>query len=162
MDDMRRAEPARGSVRSAPARRRIEFGMLDGQAIEQAFMIMIYVVMCLLVVLSVFGTFYGILERPARLIPPWLMVVDAVAQPWHMAGALVAQAGLTLTQYGAHQLVRRSRHWWWLYMVALAISVYYNIHAYLEPLSALGVPWLVASVIIVVGDVLPELVAVRR
>jgi len=72
------------------------------------------------------------------------------------------QGALSLAQYGARQFARHDRRWWIVYLVALAISVYYYILAYWTPLANVGLAWYVALALLLAGDVIPEIAAVRR
>jgi hypothetical protein len=136
-------------------------GFLNPAAIEQALLVLLYVATVTLAVLSVLGTFYGLRGEVAPLD-----VVQVVRDVWsqgpRFGGALFIQTVLTIAQYGSRQWARRDPRWWFGYLAALGVSVYYNIQAYADPLMSMQVPWLIAWCIIIAGDVLPEFVAVRR
>lgn len=149
--------------RPAMARRPAPIGFLSPRAVELAFVAMLYLVISLLMLLSVIGTFYGIQSKVAPpLSAPWRMITDVIASPTMAGAALLVQVLLSLGQYGTRQMARYDRRWWFGYLAALGISVYYNFQAYLTPITALGVPWLIASVIIVAGDVLPEFMVIKH
>lgn len=157
------------NVRSAPLvngesakNKTPQIGFVSGSAIERVFIAGLYVALALLALLSVFGTFYGMRGAPAPLAEPWLMVVAAAAAPVAAGWSALLQMALSLTQWGARQRARRNPRWWLLYLAVLTPSVYYNFVAYFDPAVALGVPWLIALLLIVSGDVIPELVAVRQ
>jgi hypothetical protein len=40
--------------------------------------------------------------------------------------------------------------------------VYYNLDAYYVPAIVMGVPFVIALILIVAGDIIPELVGIRR
>jgi len=136
-------------------------GFLRPAHVERAFIALLYLALLLLVVLSVFGTFYGQSGKDAPIATPLQMLRDVAQAPTSLAFAFGVQIVLTLVQYGARQMARRDRRWWALYLVALGISVYYNFEAYWTPLTAL-VSGLIAAPLIIAGDVLPEFIAVRR
>lgn len=137
-------------------------GFIPGAAIERVFLALMYSGVLALVVASVFGTFYGIIGRDAPLANPWQMVLDGYAVPWLLGRAFLVQAVLTVAQWGAHQLAEKDRRWWFAWLAALAPSVYYNVQSYFDPAVALGVPWLIALILITAGDIIPELVGIRR
>ena len=152
--------PVRSIGRDEP-RRAPRIGFLSPAAIETAFLVLLYLGTLLLAVLSVLGTFYGLVgqDAPVNAVQIARDILEARSR---FVGAFVLQLVLTLSQYGARQWARRDRRWWFGYLAALALSVWYNIQAYADPLIALHVPWLVAWCIIVAGDVLPEFIAVRK
>lgn len=146
----------------APARRRgPPIGFLQPATVERAFIVLLYMALAILVVLSVLGTFYGRRGTPAPITAPLHLWRDIITAPVLLGIAVAIQFTLTVIQYGARQKARYDRRWWILYLVALAWSVYYNTQAYWVPLTAL-VPWYLAGLLIVAGDVLPEFLAVRR
>lgn len=150
------------SVRSQPtSARQHRVGFLRPAHIERAFVFLLYLVLLALVLLSVLGTFYGQLGRPAPITVPAQIWQDMSGASEALAVALGVQFVLTTVQYGARQFAHRDRRWWILYLVALGISVYYNFQAYWTPVTAI-VPWYAAILLIVAGDVLPEFLAVRR
>jgi hypothetical protein len=142
-------------------RARPRIGFLRPGHVERAFIALLYLTLLTLVTLSVIGTFYGWRGQNAPLSHPWSIIDDIQAAFSQFAIAAGIQGALTLTQYGARQLARHDRRWWTLYLVALGVSVYYNVQAYWAPLMLL-IPWFVAAVLIVAGDVLPEFLAVRH
>ncbi len=147
---------ARPRRNSGPA-----IGVIPPGAVERAFIVGLYLACLALVVLSVLGTFYGLLGASAPLRTPLRIIADVRAVPGTLGLALAIQAALTLTQYGARAMARRDRRWWVLYLAALAISVYYNIQAYYTPIAALANAY-VAWLLIVSGDIIPEFIAVKR
>jgi hypothetical protein len=142
--------------------RRPNIGVIPGAAVERAFIGLMYTGVVLLVVLSILGTFYGLQGRAAPLGTPWLMAVDAWEAPGILGRAFLVQAVLTIAQWGAHELAGRDRLWWLAWLAALAPSVYYNVQAYFDPAIALGAPWLIALILIAAGDIVPELVGIKR
>lgn len=143
----------------AGTRRRV--GLIRPAHIERAFVLLLYLVLLLLVVLSILGTFYGQLGKNAPILAPLRVITDVTTSPSAFGLALGVQLVLTVAQYGARQFAHHDRRWWILYLAALGISVYYNIQAYYTPVTAL-MPWYAAVLLIVAGDVLPEFLAVRR
>jgi hypothetical protein len=158
VSNVRSAPLEGGKAKSKPP----EIGVLSGAAIERAFVGLLYAMTALLALLSLFGTFYGMLGVPGPLAAPWLMPADAAAAPEWFGGAFVVQLVSTLAQWGARQMARHTPRWWLLYLAALGLSVYYNLVAYHAPAVALGVPWLLAAILIIAGDAVPELVVVKR
>lgn len=157
--ESKRIENPPPSLARPSARPRVGF-LRPGQ-VERAFIGLLYFALLMLVVLSVIGTFYGRAGVSAPINTPLQMVRDMAAAPQQLGIALAIQFVLTLIQYGARQMARRDRRWWILYLVSLGISVYYNFQAYQEPLSAL-LPWYVAWLLIIAGDVLPEYIAIKQ
>ncbi len=160
-DDRPRTPPP--AFRPTPARRAAgpTIGVIPPGAIERAFIIGLYLACGALVVLSVLGTFYGLLHTAAPLSTPLRIIADARAAAGMLGLALAVQVALTLTQYGARAMARRDRRWWLLYLAALAVSVYYNMQAYYVPIAALSNVY-VAWLLIVAGDIIPEFIAVKR
>lgn len=155
-----RTDPLYNGAAKRP--RRPNIGVIPGAAVERAFIGLMYTGVVALVVLSVFGTFYGVQGREAPLSAPWEMAVDAWNAPSVLLRAFLVQAVLTVAQWGAHELAARDRLWWLAWLAALAPSVYYNVQAYFDPAVALGAPWLIALILIAAGDIVPELVGIRR
>ena len=136
-------------------------GFLNPRGVEHAFRILLYLTLLALVLLSIIGTFYGIGQNAAPLLVPRQIIADIRANTDRLWVALAIQLFLTLGQYGARQFARNDRRWWALYLVALGVSVYYNVQAYWLPLNEL-MPGIAAGVLIVAGDVLPEFIAIRH
>lgn len=145
-----------------PKPRRPKIGLIPAAAIESAFLWVLYTVVILLVVLSLFGTFYGLIGKDAPLGKPWLMMVDAWGAPAYLLGAFALQGLLTLAQWAARLKAEDDRRWWFAYLAALAPSVYYNVDAYYVPAVAMGVPFVIALILIIAGDIIPELVGIKR
>lgn len=153
--------PAKEAEPKAQRPRAPQIGVITPATIERAFIGMLYLACFALVVLSVVGTFYGLQRIPAPLLSPVLMFADVLNNGGGFGLAVAIQVALTLTQYGARAMARRDRRWWFLYLAALAISVYYNFQAYYVPITAMAnapIAWL----LIIAGDVLPEFIAVKR
>ena len=159
-DERPRHAPA-GKPQPKPRRGGPAIGIIPPGAVERAFIIGLYLACLALVVLSVLGTFYGLLGASAPLRTPLRIIADLRAAGGTLGLALAVQAALTLTQYGARAMARRDRRWWLLYLAALAISVYYNIQAYYAPIAALANAY-IAWLLIVAGDIIPEFIAVKR
>lgn len=158
----------RNPVRSQmlPSQAHAPIGFIRPGHVERAFRTLLYSALLLLVLLSVFGTFYGMQGKAAPIDKPILVALGSIAAdvatvPSAFGIALAIQAILTIIQYGARQLANRNPRWWILYLVSLTFSVYYNYQAYWTPLSTLAPPYL-AGLLIIAGDVLPEFIAVRR
>lgn len=141
--------------------RRGRVGFLRPGHVEGAFVFVLYTALLLLVALSIVGTFYGLLGASAPVSAPLRILGALSGAPKLALLAFAIQAVLTVTQYGARQMAHHDRRWWLLYLVALGISVYYNVQAYWTPLTDM-VRWYLAALLIVAGDVLPEFIAVRR
>lgn len=144
-----------------PGRARPRIGFLKPGHIERAFVALLYSTLFLLVALSFVGTFYGLSAAPAPLLTPGRIIADIRANTDRLWTAIALQLVLMLVQYGTRQMAPHDRRWWLLYLAALGISMYYNFQAYWTPLSAL-LGMAVAGIIIVVGDILPEFIAMRR
>ena len=97
---------ARPRRNSGPA-----IGVIPPGAVERAFIVGLYLACLALVVLSVLGTFYGLLGASAPLRTPLRIIADVRAVPGTLGLALAIQAALTLTQYGARAMARRDRRW---------------------------------------------------
>lgn len=162
------------TVRSVPLRdgervegkRRPTIGFIRPGQIERAFTALLYSALFLLVLLSILGTFYGLLGENAPIAAPLFVAIPRIvrsiaAAPNLFGEALVIQLILTLIQYGARQYAKNQPYWWIAYLVSLGVSVYYNYLAYWTPLNTLA-PAYLAALIIIAGDVLPEFIAVRR
>jgi hypothetical protein len=154
------SRPVDSGQRAAAGRKRI--GFLRPGHIENAFIAALYLALLVLVVLSFLGTFYWLLGSDAPLSEPLTIVGDVLAAPRVFGIACAIQFALMLAQWGARQFARRDRRWWLIYLAALGFSVYYNIQAYYAPLVALGVAGWVSAAIIVAGDIVPEVTAVRH
>ncbi len=136
-------------------------GVIDAVKVRQVFVHGLHITAALLMALSFIGTFYGSRGLDVPLLDPLRIVADLMRDGGVAAMALLAQAVLTLFQWGARQYAGNNPRWWALYAGALALSLWWNWHAYADPLLALGVPWLVTAGIIVLGDVFPELILVK-
>lgn len=151
-----RSAPGTTGTHSAP-----RVGFLRPIYVERAFLALLYGTLLVLVVLSVIGTYYGLASSSAPLLQPRQILADIVANTDRLWVAIALQAFLSLAQYGARQLARRDPRWWFLYLAALGISVYYNFQAYWVPLNDIML-WPIAGAAIVLGDVLPEFIAIRH
>lgn len=136
-------------------------GFLRPRHVERLFVVLLYITLLALVVLSVLGTYYGLAAEAAPLLRPRQIWADIQANPDRLWVAIAIQAFLSLGQYGARQFARRDPRWWFLYLAALSISVYYNAQAYWTPLNLL-MPSLLVGALIIAGDVLPEFIAIRH
>ena len=155
-----RKPPSAPSV--APSKHKApRIGFLRPGHLERAFIVLLYIAMAVLVVLSVIGTFYGLQAQSAPILSPATIYYAMRDNTNVLIAALVMQAVLSITQYGARAMARHDRRWWLLYLAVLAISVYYNWQAYWTPLNELTA-WYIALALIVFGDVLPEMFAVRH
>lgn len=159
-------QPSRDNGKATP-RPSVDVGMLNPAAIEHAFIRTLQFVLGLLVVLSVIGTFYGMRGQVAPL--SMQIVTDILAMPERFAWAFIVQAFLSIIQYGSRLMSRHNRRWWILYTLALSLSVMYNIEAYSPTLQGYlpdqlsqTTRQIVAFLFILGGDVVPELLAVRK
>lgn len=155
------SNPTNTAPRPSASSRAPQIGVIPPAGIERAFVAALYLSALGLALLSVIGTFFGMLGLSAVLWPPDLIAIVA-AQPLMLGLAVVVQFALSLAQYGARQMAHHDRRWWLLYLAALALSVWYNLIAYHGLAVAAGVPWLLAGILIIAADVFPELVMVRR
>jgi len=144
-------------VRKAPA-----LGQFDPARVRGIFVSLVYGFAWALIALSIAGTFYGARNLDAPLLTPWRIIADVAAAPNLAAMALLAQAVLGIVQWGARQMADHDARWWLLYIAALALSAWWNWSAYGDPLIAIGVPWLIAGGMILLGDIFPELILVRE
>lgn len=141
-----------------------QIGLFTSDGIITVFTWFLYGAALLLAVLSIGGTFYGLLGANApvgtfealRSVP-----IDVKAHTNIAIVALVVQGILSLLQYGSRQMARNVPQWWFLYLAALGISLYYNWQAYYAPLSTMLGAW-VAAPVIILGDIMPELISTRR
>jgi hypothetical protein len=145
------------------ARRQSGPGMIKGDDMERALIALLHVLAWTLIALSVLGTFYGVRGVNAPLHDPLRVIADIAAMPSMLVAALIVQGLLSVVQWGSRQRAMKpdKRHWWALYFVALAFSVYWNWQAYGDPLIVLGMPWLLAGGLVLGGDVLPEWAIVK-
>jgi len=151
------SRPADMPKRSAKPR----IGFLRPVHVERAFVIMLYAAIFALVILSVLGTFYGWRGVAAPILNVRQIWRDVTTDTSMFGLAIGIQIVLSLAQYGARVMARYDPRWWILYLVALAISVYYNIQAYWTPLSAL-MPSYVVMPFLIALDAVPEFMAVRH
>lgn len=149
--------PHRVSTYQQPA-----LGFIDPALVRRAFAVLIVTIAWLLIALSVFGTFYGARGMDAPLTTPILLFFDIMSAPSAALVALLAQAVLSLAQWGARQFAAHDRRWWILYVASLSLSAWWNWSAYGDPLISIGVPWLLSIGLVVLGDVFPELILVRE
>lgn len=130
---------------------------IDGDQAARAFTIMIRASMWCLIALSAIGTLYSVLGQPVPLWKPWRIISDIIAAPAQSSLALALQLGLTLGQWGGIELAQEDRRWWIAYIVALFSSVALNVISYWEPLVVVaGLPWFIALLLIIGGDIAPE------
>lgn len=130
---------------------------ISGAQAAQALVVLLRVSMWTLVALSTIGTIYGVLRLGVPLWEPWRIIPDLIANPGGAAVGVALQLGLTLGQWGGIELAREDRRWWLVYAAALGASITLNLLGYWEPLvETAGLPWLIAALAIVAGDVLPE------
>jgi hypothetical protein len=146
--------PQPAAARQGP--RPLRTAHIPSRQLGTALVIALRVLMWGLVALSVMGSFYAITNQPAPLFAPWQMVDDAMAASGVFYTALAVQGGLMLAQWGGSELAHDDPRWWVLYFGALIASVWMNTDAYLSPLTGTGMPWLIAWLLIVGGDVAPE------
>lgn len=144
-----------------PTSRGLPIGVIPAQAIEIALIRTMRAAAILLILLSILGTFYGMRGMQAPLATPVQIAIDLWGAPLTILAALFLQGLLSLVQWGARQLARADRRWWFVYLGALFLSVYWNWSAYGAPMIALGVAWLLAFFIVLSGDILPELALIK-
>ena len=167
MAQQERLNPYGAPETSAPAKKSPakhagpRIGFLNPRDIERAFRALLYVTVLVLVVLSVVGTYYGLAKQVAPLLSPLRIYADIRANTDRLWVAIAIQVFLTLTQYGSRTMARHDRRWWFLYVVSLSVSVYYNFQAYWMPLNEITL-WPIAGAVIIAGDVLPEFIATRH
>jgi hypothetical protein len=140
--------------------RRPNIGFVRVDQVERAFLALLYVTVVVLVALSILGTFYGAQAATAPIVRPLQVWSDITGAPLTLTWAVVGQVALTLAQYGARQFAQKDRRFWLLYVAALSVSLYFNFQAYWEPLTAMFA-WYVTIFLLLIGDIVPEFVAVR-
>lgn len=145
---------------SKPSTARNRPGMIRGASVERALVFIIHAAAWGLIVLSILGTFYGSRGLPAPILQPWQIVVAIAAQLWVFIGAVALQVVLSLVQWGSRQMARRNPLWGLLYFASLALSAWWNWQAYGTSLLTMGMPWLLAIGVIIIGDMMPELALV--
>lgn len=138
-----------------------QVGTIPSDRISSAFIALLRISAWLLIILSVFGTFYGSRGLDVPLTQPLEIIRDIIALPVIAGIALLGQGLLSLVQWGSRQLARKDRRWWFAYLAALALSVWWNWAAYGDPLIAVQVPWLIAFGLVLGGDVFPEMTLVK-
>lgn len=153
-----RSEAMPGAKVTPPAR----FGLVSGKKLEGALIFVMHALACILILLSILGTFYGMRGVNAPLEDPVQIVIDLWAAPSLLLAALIVQGLLSLVQWGGRQIAAYDQRWWIGYLGALALSLWWNWQAFGEPMIGLGVPWLIAIGIVLAGDILPELALVRQ
>lgn len=134
--------------------------LLSGDAMERTLIIVLQLAAWLLIFISMVGTFYGVGPDPAPLWTPLQIWRDVMGSLLLFSLAIVGQGILSVAQWGSRNAAKRDRRWWFAYLAVLAPSVWWNWEAYGPPLTDVGVPWVVALGIIILGDVGPELVLV--
>lgn len=138
-------------------------GVIPASTFERLLIALLYIAAAALALLSLLGTFYGLRQMEAVLVPPWQMVFDAIRNPAALVAGFIVQAVLSIMQYGARARAHNDPRFWIVYLVALAISVYYNCQAYFIPLTMdLGLNEIIAFLLILGGDVLPEFVIIKK
>lgn len=158
------ARPPEAAGPDQPRRRRrgpTYRGMIPASAPGHILLILIPLVAVALIVLSVLGTFYGIQGDPAPLARPGLLLRDLWTGWPLLLAALGVQFGLGMAQWGGRSLAEDDPRWWVLYALSLATSAWLNWVAYGPPLMDMGMPWLLAAAMVVVGDILPEVALVQ-
>lgn len=156
------ARDPRPAAKAPARRRRYQGGVIRGESVDAAFTVLLYFVLALLVLASWFGTFYGIRGEPAPLASTWRMAADALADRARFLQGGAVQAFLMIVQWGARRRARQNPAYWFLWLAGLLPSVYYNLGSYWAPMLALGVPTVLAALIIVGGDVVPEVFGQRE
>jgi hypothetical protein len=145
-----------------PRRARSQGGIIPGRLMAQLVRFAIPVIALALIALSILGTFYGARGLASPLLTHPLQIGRDIARAPSVAIlALCGQVALSVAQWGGRQLARDDRRWWLLYFASLWLSLYWNWRAYGPPLVAVGVPILLAGILILAGDVGPELALVR-
>jgi hypothetical protein len=137
-------------------------GCIPGGVVAVVLVALIPVLAVALVLLSFLGTFFGARGLPVPLLRPSALWAALLAAPWGVLLAALVQGGLAVAQYGGRQLARDDRRWWILYGLALAVSAWWNWKGYGPILIGAGVPWLLAAIMVVLGDVFPELALIRE
>lgn len=161
-DDALFAQLLAGAAPPPARRRRSPGGPISGSSVDAAFALLLYAILALLLVASWIGTFYGIIGRPAPLTSVVAILRDVIAQPAVLFQAFAVQAFFTIVQWGARRRARtHSPAYWLLWLAGLAPSVYYNLGSYYAPMVAMDVPYVLAVVMIIGGDVIPEVFGQR-
>lgn len=137
-------------------------GCVPGPLMAVVVVVLIPVLAVALVGLSVLGTFYGARGLAVPILTPAQLWADITAARGLFALAACGQGLLTVAQWGGRQLARQDARWWLLYLVSLVVSVWWNWNGFGPPLVAAGVPWLLVVLLIIGGDVLPELALIRE
>lgn len=135
---------------------RTQTGVVAASQIDALLNATIRVLSVVLVLLSIYGTFYGMLGRPAPLTNAARLVSDLV-NLWPMfLVAFGVQALMSLLQWGAAVKAKRDPRWWIGYLLSLGVSVWLSWSGYADPLIALGMPPVLLFFLILGGDILPE------
>lgn len=136
--------------------RRVQTGMIPAAHMSIALIWQIRILAIVLIMLSLFGTFYGMHGAVMPLSRPGQLLIDIGLAPAGLALAFALQLFFSVVQWGSMGLAKSNPRWWAMYLMALGFSAYWNWQAYGEPLIAMRVPWLLALIIIIASDVLAE------
>lgn len=142
--------------------RRVQTGMIRAESMAGMLLALVRVGALGLVVLSIFGTFYGMNGEQLPIAKLGQVITDIALTPWGFAAAIALQIILAVIQWGARVLAKSDPRWWLLFVLALGASAYWNWVAYGAAIVAGGVPWLLAVIAVVGGDAITEIVLVRK
>ena len=140
-----------GKVRAA-----LRTAQIRGEMVAGWLVMILRVAMYSLMVLSLLGTMYALLQEAAPLTQPWAMIERAFSAGDVFFWALGIQAVLSIGQWGSSEMISEDRRWWFLYLLVLAISVWLNLAAYYASLVNAGAPGLIAITLIILADMAPE------
>jgi len=147
-------------IRSPEMARGSRTGLVPRAKVVTALILLLRGVLIGLMVLSLFGTFYGLLGIEAPFPNIFLMTRDVLFDSATVLTALGAQLLFSLVQWGRASLAKEDRRWGFLYLLALAPSAWMNIQSYATPtLDLLG--WssdrfVIVAALIIAADVAPE------
>jgi hypothetical protein len=144
------AAPGRGS----------RTGLVPRSTIVTALIITLRSVLIGLMLLSLMGTFYALIDTTAPFPQVWQMVPDMVQDSGTFLMALGMQLLFSLVQWGSATLAKEDRRWWFLYLLALAPSAWMNIQSYAEPTLQVfgwsGDRFIIVALLIIAFDIAPE------
>jgi hypothetical protein len=110
-----------------------------------------------LLLLSLFGTFYGMSGASMPLNKPGQVWIDIGLAKEGFILAIIVQVFFSVVQWGSMGLAKADVRWWGMYLIGLSFSAYWNWQAYhTAMIDVMRMPWLLALIIIVLSDILAE------
>ncbi len=147
-----------GLVRdNARPARRVRTGLIPAAHMSIVLIWLIRVIALLLIILSLFGTFYGMSGQAMPLSRVGQLWTDISLAKEGFAIAVGLQIVFSVIQWGSMGHAKTDPRWWGLYLIALGFSGYWNWQAYHQAMiDTMHMPWLLALIVIIASDVLAE------